>query len=141
MQIVRCLSKTWDDLLNWWSTIVVPMNKCGVNYLIVIVFPKLLAVTSYHPVNIFSHLNENWWQNVKTFLHCIRWSVHHIFCFVWSNCKVVFAAQRQVGETALNDKSSRSHRIIRLVYMMNLYFFKCFMKGWLLYSALWRPYY
>ncbi|KAM2194185.1 hypothetical protein ACFX1R_028358 [Malus domestica] len=40
----------------------------------------------------------------------------------------IFEAQRQVGETALNDKSSRSHQIIRLLDMMNLYFFKCFMK-------------
>lgn len=28
---------------------------------------------------------------------------------------VCFVAQRQVGETALNDTSSRSHQIIRLV--------------------------
>lgn len=43
----------------------------------------------------------------------VRWPF--LFCFSLI-AKFVFAAQRQVGETALNDKSSRSHQIIRLVY-------------------------
>jgi len=30
----------------------------------------------------------------------------------------MIAEQRQVGETALNDTSSRSHQIIRLVYIL-----------------------
>lgn len=33
---------------------------------------------------------------------------------------IEFAAQRQVGETALNDNSSRSHQIIRLVRLTNM---------------------
>jgi hypothetical protein len=33
-----------------------------------------------------------------------------------------FVAQRQVGETALNDNSSRSHQIIRLVTVLDLFF-------------------
>jgi len=33
-------------------------------------------------------------------------------------------AQRQVGETALNDTSSRSHQIIRLVMILIHWFFK-----------------
>ena len=37
-------------------------------------------------------------------------SVTALIC-IYSN----FVAQRQVGETALNDKSSRSHQIVRLV--------------------------
>lgn len=37
------------------------------------------------------------------------------------------AAQRQVGETALNDKSSRSHQIIRLVSLF-LCSFLCFIE-------------
>ena len=37
-----------------------------------------------------------------------------------------FVAQRQVGETALNDNSSRSHQIIRLVTFVDLNFFWCF---------------
>ena len=45
--------------------------------------------------------------------------------YLWANSNVkhvssfsIFAAQRQVGETALNDKSSRSHQILRLVLVI-----------------------
>ncbi|KAI3973159.1 hypothetical protein MKX01_020894 [Papaver californicum] len=48
-------------------------------------------------------------------LYLVRW-----FYFIFGNAesqylrRFIFAAQRQVGETALNDTSSRSHQIIRL---------------------------
>lgn len=33
----------------------------------------------------------------------------------------IYAAQRQIGETALNETSSRSHQIIRLVILSNIH--------------------
>ena len=50
---------------------------------------------------------------------------HSSDLYLWANGNVkhvssfsTFAAQRQVGETALNDKSSRSHQILRLVLVI-----------------------
>lgn len=45
----------------------------------------------------------------------------HLYPYANSNqswIAFIFAAQRQVGETSLNDTSSRSHQIIRLVHII-----------------------
>jgi len=44
------------------------------------------------------------------------------FYFLLCDFPFIVTDQRQVGETALNDKSSRSHQIIRLVWSILIWY-------------------
>jgi hypothetical protein len=41
--------------------------------------------------------------------------MHHVLSFYYLLNLVCASAQREIGETALNEASSRSHQILRLV--------------------------
>lgn len=55
---------------------------------------------------------------------CIKKFLKNIFRHVSVFLDVLIAAQRKIGETSLNERSSRSHQIIKLVKLFPITGFK-----------------
>lgn len=71
--------------------------------------------SSFQSVKVMCYRKHSW-HSIQ-FLFTFHFSIDGI---IYSFSYRICAAQRQIGETSLNETSSRSHQILRLVGMLHL---------------------